>query len=105
MQEILKKIIELQIQRQRFEKQADDIQKVSPFCQMPTYFYEALDEAGKIGHKQAKLWNQVRGFLLSDKKTTIWQFAIKNNYPVRRFGEEEFLKLELIDLEKIRGVA
>jgi hypothetical protein len=40
-------------------------------------------------------------FLLKDKKTTIWQFAIKNNFPVRRFGKEDFLKLDLEQLNLI----
>jgi hypothetical protein len=100
---MLQEIISLQIERENFERQADVIQSTSPFCQLPEPFNEALNEAIKIGDKQAKLWNELRGFLLKDKKTTIWQFAIKNNFPVRRFGIEEFLKLDLEQLNLING--
>ena len=98
---MLQEIISLQIEREKFERQADTIQSVSAFCQLPEPFHEALNEAVKIGDKQAKLWNEIRGFLLKDKKTTLWQFAIKNNFPVRRFGKEEFLKLDLEQLNLI----
>jgi len=100
---MLQEIINLQIEREKFERQADTIQSVSAFCQLPGPFHEALNEAIKMGDKQAKLWNEIRGFLLKDKKTTIWQFAIKNNFPVRRFGAEEFLKLDLEQLNLING--
>ncbi len=87
-------LITLQSEREEYEKQADRIQKSSPFCQLPQPFFEALDKAVEIGGAQAELWNNIRGFILKDNKTTLWQLAIKNNFPVKRFGQEEFFKLD-----------
>lgn len=96
------KIIELQTKREEFEDKADMIQSSSPYCQLPRVFDEALDEAVKIGHEQAIIWNDIRGFITNDGKTTLWQLAIKNKYAVRMFGYEDFLKLSREELEQLQ---
>ena len=97
-----RELINLQSKREEYETKADNIQKTSPFCQLPAPFFKELNEAVKIGTEQAKIWNEIRGFILKDNKTTIWQFAIKRNFPVRRFGQEDFLKLDSEKLNFIR---
>lgn len=97
-----KELINLQSKREEYERKADNIQKVSPFCQLPIPFFEELDEAVKIGSKQAEIWNEIKGFILKDNKTTIWQFAVKRNFPVRYFDQEHFLKLDSEQLNLIQ---
>ena len=91
--ESFNELIILQKEREVYKTKADNIQKTSPYCQLPSPFHEALDKAVKIGNKQAKIWNEIRGFILKDNKTTIWQFSIKKNFPIRNFGQESFFKL------------
>ncbi len=97
-----KQLITFQFEREEYEMNADKIQKVSAFCQLPRPFFEELDKAVEIGEKQAEIWNEIRGFILQDDKTTIWQFAIKSNFPIKYFGEESFLNLGSEELNLIQ---
>ncbi len=98
----VQELISLQSKREEYEEKANRIQKASAFCQLPTPFFEELDKAVEIGTRQAELWNEIRGFILQDNKTTMWQFAIKKNFPVRYFGKEHFLKLDSEQLNLIQ---
>lgn len=95
-------LIEMQKEIDAIMLRNDRIQSVSAFGQAPPCFYETLDEAVKLGIEQAKIWNDIRGFIMKDRKTTLWQSAIKQDYAVRLFGLEDFLKLDLKQLECLK---
>jgi hypothetical protein len=90
----------LDVQEKTLLDKCDRIQQTSPFCQLSTPFFESLDEAVKIGEAKARIWNNIRGFIIPDKKKTLWQLAVAV-LPVRRFGEESILPFGVDDILKL----
>lgn len=94
----LKRIEKLDVKQKEYSDEADAILKTSGVGQAPPPFYKALDKAVEIMKKKAKIWNEIRHYLICGK--TLWQLAIKNNLSVHFYGEEEMLDFTARDIIK-----
>ena len=93
------KIAKLDVKEQQFLKEADAIQYSSPLCQLPPVHGRVLDKAIAISVKKAIIWNDIRNFILSGTKKTLWQIAVAQRLPTVRYGEERHLDFSASDLK------
>ncbi len=96
-------LIDLEQEKQKLLDENKRIQNNQPVMQPYPCFWETLDKATKIAEQQAEIWNNIRGYIIKDKKTTLWQLALKSNYPVKFFGEENIFMIEKLQLEVLKN--
>ena len=99
-----KKLIKLQNEIDTLLDYHADILKTSAVGQSPPVADTTLNKAISLGEKQALIWNNIRSHVTKDGKTTLWQLAFKMGYPVRRFGNEEMLNLNMTQVKKLMEV-
>lgn len=100
----LEEIAKLDEIEEKLEKRYRGVKESSPLMQLPPIAYDILDQEVNISMRKAEIWNNIRGYVVSNEKPrvyTLWQVAIDRGLPVHRFGKENMLDFGAKEIYKI----
>ena len=97
----IKKIEKLDAKRREYVTEYEQIVSTSGVGQAPPVAGVALNKAMEISKKQAKIWNDIRSYIVVGNKT-LWQVAVsdKENI-VKQIGKEEGLDFYGSDIREM----
>lgn len=94
------RIAKLDVKQQELDKEAKGIAHSMPYGQSPPVYGRVLDKMNVIQAKKAKIWNEIRNFVLPGTKKTLWQIAVAQRLPTVSYGEEHHLNFFASDIKK-----
>lgn len=95
------RIAKLDVKEQQLDREAKAIAKTMPYGQSPPVYGRTLDKINAIRAKKAKIWNEIRNFILPGTQETLWQIAVADKtLPTVSYGEEHYLGFYASDIKK-----
>lgn len=108
LQKGLERLEKLDAKQHEINQVMDAIYKTSPVGQAPPIFHRKAQQLVDLATKKAKIWNDIRNFVIPGTSETLWQKALRCRslgHAFRTYGIEEGTLITAQDIrEKILEV-